>query len=151
MDGKKAVLGFLLFALVLSVTACSHENAKQTGKPDVAGEEAGKAVGDSENIPDVLEQIPDEYKEPAQVQGHIERLDYKTYESFSYVEKSKQLTKTAYVYLPADYDKEQRYNIFYLMHGLCGNVAYISVLSGLFSVFHADEWKFNYRWRVYGG
>lgn len=117
MDGKKAVLGFLLFVLVLSVTACSHENAKQTGKPDMAGEETGKAVGDSETIPDVLEQIPDEYKEPAQVQGHIERLDYKTYESFSYVEKSEQLTKTAYVYLPADYDKEQRYNIFYLMHG----------------------------------
>lgn len=117
MDGKKAVLGFLLFVLVLSVTACSHENAKQTGKPDMAGEGTGKAVGDSETIPDVLEQIPDEYKEPAQVQGHIERLDYKTYESFSYVEKSEQLTKTAYVYLPADYDKEQRYNIFYLMHG----------------------------------
>ena len=117
MDGKKVVLVFLLFALALGVTACSHESAKQTGKPDVAGEEAGKAVGDSENIPDVLEQIPDEYKEPAQVQGHIERLDYKTYESFSYAEKAKQLDKTAYVYLPADYNKEQRYNIFYLMHG----------------------------------
>ncbi len=117
MDGKKAVLGFLLFALVLSVTACSHENAKQTGKPDMAAEEADKAVGDSETIPDVLEQIPDEYKKPAQVQGHIERLVYKTYESFSYAEKLEQLTKTAYVYLPADYDKEQRYNIFYLMHG----------------------------------
>jgi len=117
MDGKKAVLSFLLFALVLSVTACSHENAKQTGKSDVAGEEAGKAVVDSENIPDVLEQIPDEYKEPAQVQGRIKRLDYKTYESFSYAEKSEQLTKTAYVYLPAGYDKERQYNIFYLMHG----------------------------------
>lgn len=117
MDGKKAVLVFLLFALVLSVIACSYENAKQTGKPDVTEGEAGKAVGDSENIPDVLEQVPDEYKESAQVQGHIERLDYKTYESFSYAEKSEQLTKTAYVYLPAGYDKGQRYNIFYLMHG----------------------------------
>lgn len=117
MDGKKAVLCFVLFALVISVTACSKKTSEQVEKPDAAGDEAGRAVSVSENIPDVLEQVPDGYKKPAQVQGHVERLDYKTYESFSYTEKSKQLTKTAYVYLPAGYDKERQYNIFYLMHG----------------------------------
>lgn len=117
MDRKKAVWYFVLFILVISVTACSKRNSEQIEKPDVAGKEAGKAVNVSENIPDALEQVPDEYKEPAQVQGRIERLDYKTYESFSYAEKSKQLTKTAYVYLPSGYDKERQYNIFYLMHG----------------------------------
>lgn len=117
MDGKKAVLCFVLFVLVISVTACSKKTSEQVEKPDAAGDEAGRAVSVSENIPDVLEQVPDGYKKPAQVQGHVERLDYKTYESFSYTEKSKQLTKTAYVYLSAGYDKERQYNIFYLMHG----------------------------------
>lgn len=118
MDGKKVVLAFVLFVLVLSVTACSDKNTKQMGKSDVAGKETGKAVNVSGKIPDELERVPDGYKKPAQVQGHIERLNYKTYESFSYTEKSTQLEKTAYVYLPAGYDgEEQPYNIFYLMHG----------------------------------
>ncbi len=117
MDGKKAVWCFVLFVLVISVTACSRRTPEQVGKTDISDKEDGNAVTVSENIPDALEQISDEYKKPAQVQGRIERLDYKTYESFSYAEKSKQLDKTAYVYLPADYDKGQQYNIFYLMHG----------------------------------
>lgn len=118
MDGKKVVLAFVLFVLVLSVTACIDKNTKQMGKSDVAGKETGKAVNVSGKIPDELERVPDGYKKPAQVQGHIERLNYKTYESFSYAEKSTQLEKTAYVYLPAGYDgEEQPYNIFYLMHG----------------------------------
>lgn len=117
MDGKKAVWCFVLFVLVISVTACSRRTPEQVGKTDISDKEDGNAVTVSENIPDALEQIPDEYKKPTQVQGRIERLDYKTYESFSYAEKSKQLDKTAYVYLPADYDKGQQYNIFYLMHG----------------------------------
>ena len=117
MDGKKAVWCFVLFALVISVTACSKRTSEQVGKTDVSDKEEGEAVTVSDSIPDALEQVPDDYKKPAQVQGSIERLDYKTYESFSYAEKSKQLDKTAYVYLPADYDKGQQYNIFYLMHG----------------------------------
>ena len=117
MDGKKAVWCFVLFVLVISVTACSRRTPEQVGKTDISDKEDGNAVTVSENIPDALEQIPDEYKKPAQVQGRIERLDYKTYESFSYAEKSKQLDKAAYVYLPADYDRGQQYNIFYLMHG----------------------------------
>ena len=47
----------------------------------------------------------------------MERLDYTTYESFTYEEKSKQLTKTAYVYLHYGYSEEMQYNVFYLMHG----------------------------------
>ena len=117
MDKKTAVWCFILFVLVISATACSKKTSEQVEKSDVSGKEAGKTVTVSENIPDALEQVPDEYKKPAQAQGSIERLDYKTYESFSYAEKSKRLEKTAYVYLPAEYDKEQQYNIFYLMHG----------------------------------
>lgn len=117
MDGKKVVWCFILFALVMSVTACSKRTSEQMEKSEVSGKENRKTMTVSKSIPDTLEQVPDEYKKPAQVQGHIERLDYQTYESFSYAEKSEQITKTAYVYLPAAYDKGQKYNIFYLMHG----------------------------------
>lgn len=68
-------------------------------------------------IPDKLVQIPQEYKEKALQQGTLEQLDYKTYESMTYEQKSKELNKTAYVYLPYDYSEDKEYNIFYLMHG----------------------------------
>ena len=44
-------------------------------------------------------------------------LYYDTYESFSYNEKSKPLQKHAVVYLPYGYSKDQKYDVFYLMHG----------------------------------
>ena len=72
----------------------------------------------SENrIPETLEPIPEGYDTPAEQQGTIEKLTYTTYESMSYEEKSEELTKTAYVYLPYGYSEEEQYNVFYLMHG----------------------------------
>jgi predicted peptidase len=68
-------------------------------------------------IPEKLEQIPDEYYDEADRQGVIEKLDYETYEAFGYTQKSQKLTKTAYVYLPYGYDKNNKYPVFYLMHG----------------------------------
>ena len=62
MDGKKAVWCFVLFVLVISVTACSRRTPEQVGKTDISDKEDGNAVTVSENIPDALEQIPDEYK-----------------------------------------------------------------------------------------
>ena len=72
---------------------------------------------DTKNIPENLEQVPDGYYRPAERGGTIEKLTYNTYESMTYEQKSKQLTKTAYVYLPYGYSEDQQYNIFYLMHG----------------------------------
>ena len=45
------------------------------------------------------------------------RLEYQTWESFTYDQHSRRLTKAAWVYLPFGYDGNQRYNIFYLSHG----------------------------------
>ena len=68
-------------------------------------------------IPDTLLQIPDDYYSAASEQGTLKRLEYTTYESFSYEERTKVLTKNAYVYLPYGYSEDKQYNVFYLMHG----------------------------------
>lgn len=44
-------------------------------------------------------------------------LSYETYESMSYEQKSQKITKRAIIYLPYYYDEEERYPVFYLMHG----------------------------------
>ena len=68
-------------------------------------------------ITDTADQIPEDYYAKASKQGTLERLEYTTYESFSYEEHTRQLTKTAYVYLPFGYSEDKQYNVFYLMHG----------------------------------
>ena len=68
-------------------------------------------------IPPQLEMVPDSYREPAREQGVLERLDYDTYESFSYESRSQLLHKTAWVYVPYGYDPGKEYDILYLSHG----------------------------------
>src|SRR5436190_12766093 len=68
-------------------------------------------------VPQELKTIPAEYYQAADHQGTLTDLYYDTYESFSYNEKSKPLKKHAVVYLPYGYRKDQKYDVFYLMHG----------------------------------
>ena len=69
------------------------------------------------DIPKNLEVISKDYREPTTQKGTLVQIDYETWESFSYEQHSQKLKKKAWVYLPYDYNKEQRYNIFYLSHG----------------------------------
>lgn len=68
-------------------------------------------------IPAELETIPEAYFQPAEHAGTMVRLDYTTWESFTYEQKTQQLNKTAWVYLPYGYTDENTYNVFYFMHG----------------------------------
>lgn len=70
-----------------------------------------------ENTALEIQSIPENYKSPATHSGELVQLDYTTYESLSYESHDKTLQKSAYVYLPYQYDPHQSYNIFYLMHG----------------------------------
>jgi predicted peptidase len=74
-----------------------------------------------EIIPDELETIPNEYYAPAKQQGTLVELNYDTYESMSYEQKTRKLQKRAIVYLPHSYSGDQQYDVFYLMHGGWGN------------------------------
>ena len=68
-------------------------------------------------IPQDIQKIPDGYFEPSLQPGTLQELTYQTYESFSYRQKSRKLQKRAIVYLPYGYQKDQPYDVFYLMHG----------------------------------
>jgi len=46
--------------------------------------------------------------------GTLERLDYETK---AYATDGRTVAKSAWVYLPCDYDNSQKYNILYLLHG----------------------------------
>lgn len=72
---------------------------------------------DDGRIPAEMEKIPDSYRKQAEHQGRLERLDYETWESFTYSEHQRKIRKTAWVYLPYGYDPALKYNIVYLSHG----------------------------------
>lgn len=76
---------------------------------------------DSSVIPEELKEIPEEYYSAAEEQGTLTELFYDTWESTTYAEKTKKLTKRAIVYLPYGYDESKEYNTFYYMHGGWGN------------------------------
>ena len=85
----------------------------------VPAAEADKNTGSGTKrpVPQELKIIPEEYYQAADQQGTLMDLYYDTYESFSYNEKTKPLQKHAVVYLPYGYSKDQKYDVFYLMHG----------------------------------
>lgn len=88
---------------------------------DSGQQEESLFTKNGKNIPDPLETIPEEYKVPAQQEGTLVRLQYKTWESFTYEQHSQQLTKTSWVYVPYGYDENERYPVFYLSHGGLSN------------------------------
>jgi len=77
--------------------------------------------GSEQPVPQEPKTIPAEYYQAADQQGTLADLYYDTYESFSYDEKSEPLQKHAVVYLPYEYSKDQKYDVFYLMHGGWGD------------------------------
>ena len=72
-------------------------------------------------VPDILQEIPEEYFSAADEQGTLVELHYDTWESKTYEQKTTRLTKRAIVYLPYGYDESKEYNTFYYMHGGWGN------------------------------
>jgi hypothetical protein len=68
-------------------------------------------------VPQDIQRIPDGYFDTSLQPGTLQELTYQTYESFSYRQKSRTLEKRAIVYLPYGYQKDQPYDVFYLMHG----------------------------------
>lgn len=130
---KKKILSLLLAGVALcTLAACGSEQdsvgtvastdmaeLQNAIEADTKEEEKMKEsfTRNARDIPDELEAISDEYRKPAEQEGTLVRLDYETWESFSYEQHSQKLTKTAWVYLPYGYDETLKYNIFYLSHG----------------------------------
>jgi enterochelin esterase-like enzyme/acetyl esterase/lipase len=124
--GMGAVGGVGLTGCAQGTSTSSASSAESSGASgssagDTAAtgtDAAGAASGyDAGQIPEELEYVPDGYTEASDHPGTLERLDYQTYESFSYAEKSQTLQKTAWVYVPYGYSDQQQYDILYLSHG----------------------------------
>lgn len=97
-----------------------HDNAaSETGQEADADMNTGS--GTEHPVPKELKNIPEKYFQTADRQGTLVELTYNTYESKTYKQKSKKLTKRAIVYLPYGYSEKNKYNVFYLMHGGWGN------------------------------
>jgi acetyl esterase/lipase len=124
---RKKVIAELALLMTIVITACGStgeplseaaaENTAITKTQNMNSKEAERDV----MIPKEIEEIPDEYFEASNQPGTLTDLYYDTYESFSYDEKSKPLKKHAVVYLPYGYSKDQKYDVFYLMHGGWGD------------------------------
>ena len=121
---KNAILILLIIAFCTILTGCVSSSEKTASEyirsENIKGEEddtVQTGIYQSGRIPEEIELIPDGYVEPCDHPGNLEKLTYKTWESFSYEKHSQQLTKDAWVYLPYGYDPDQKYNIFYLSHG----------------------------------
>ena len=79
--------------------------------------ERGEELVTTVTLPKKLAQIPEDYFEESEYPGTLVELEYDTYESMTYEEQSQILHKRAIVYLPYGYSEEEKYNVFYLMHG----------------------------------
>lgn len=106
----------LLFA-ALSFSACG----KNDPVSDNGDEDKTPPAEVTHLIPQELETIPEAYYQAANQRGTLVEFTYETYESMTYEQKTRKLTKRAIVYLPYAYSNENRYNAFYLMHGGWGN------------------------------
>ncbi len=66
-----------------------------------------------------VDKIPEEYlTKRTDSFGTIEQISYPTYDYFG--DSSVEITKSAFVYLPYNYDASKQYNVLYLMHGIGG-------------------------------
>lgn len=125
--GRMKIEAMLL--LLCFLTACGTEqaakeeaetNVEQTTSESISEESShmdSEVERLSGTVPEELEYIPEKYRQLSEHPGTLEKLTYQTWESFSYEEHTKELTKEAWVYLPYRYSKEQKYNVFYLSHG----------------------------------
>ena len=123
----------ILLSLILLLASCGQaaEPGTDTDLPsddlppesDVTTDslESPAATDSQVAVPEAIQEIPDGYFEAATEQGTLENLYYDTWESFSYEEKTQPLQKHAVIYLPYGYDENEKYDVFYLMHGGWGN------------------------------
>ena len=115
----KTIITICLLCALLLLTACG----RQTG-----GNETVKVNNSNNNVKAIdIEQtgftraVPSEYLQAAAHPGTIEKLRYETKD---YAGRGGDTVKTAYVYLPFGYDRndsDTRYDILYLMHGWTGH------------------------------
>ncbi len=110
MRKELLVFSVLLALLISIVSGCASTDQTIETEKDTKNMSVNR-------LPKEIIELPEEYYEPMTGGGTLENLNYTTYESFTYAEKTQQLKKRAVVYLPSGYDENKQYNVLYLMHG----------------------------------
>jgi|GEM_PF-3724823 len=95
---SRKILQTLIAMLCLSFFSACSQNTTITVQSSAKQTEEENVV-QSGAIPVELAAIPNEYKTAAEHAGTLEALEYTTWESATYAAQSKQLTKTAIVYI----------------------------------------------------
>lgn len=67
----------------------------------------------------VVDEIPADDRKAIEDGGTISRITYTTKD---YAGDGSEITKEAYIYLPAGYDESKKYNVMFLLHGVGGDV-----------------------------
>ncbi|MDR1634038.1 MAG: hypothetical protein LBS27_03770 [Bifidobacteriaceae bacterium] len=116
---RPALAAVVMLAVLAACNPASQDSAPST--PDTRTPGATAAKTGSNAAPAELEAIPQEYLAPSGAPGTLVEFHYDTYEAMTHEQQAQKLNKRAIVYLPPGYDEDQRYNVFYLMHGGWGN------------------------------
>ena len=114
---KKSRLFAIFLTVIAITTGCGRDGTDESIGEEKASEEGATTEETTAAFPEELSQIPEEYFGESERPGTLVELEYDTYESMSYEEQEDVLHKRAIVYLPYGYSEEERYNVFYLMHG----------------------------------
>ena len=121
---KPLLITGLLVLAMLGLTACSSGSGTDRPQPEQTTQTA-EAAGNmeredaaSQEQTEYISAVPEEYFVPS---GHPGQVVEITYDSRNYTDPAEPaIQKTAYVYLPYDYDEadeDTRYDVLYLMHG----------------------------------
>ena len=121
---KPLLITGLLVLAMLGLTACSSGSGTDRPQPEQTTQTA-EAAGNmereeaaSQEQTEYISAVPKEYFAPS---GHPGQVVEITYDSRNYTDPAEPaIQKTAYVYLPYDYDEadeDTRYDVLYLMHG----------------------------------
>lgn len=94
MKNKTIIL--ILTAVMFTMTSCANNTVGKKSSsesllnsaPSIQKSDSAEDSNTVKTIPDNLEEIPKEYFSAADDQGKLEELNYTTYESFSYADKS---------------------------------------------------------------
>lgn len=127
MNQRRWLVVVLALALVLAGCSTAGDGSSTVETPETRAEETPAGTDEAAErkdetvtkavFPKELAQIPADYFEESESPGTLVELEYDTYESMTYEEQSRGLHKRAIVYLPSGYSEEEKYNVFYLMHG----------------------------------
>lgn len=139
---RMIVMALILCTALVLMSACSsNSDAGGADEASAASEDRDKnTVEEMENninIPQTgwTDSVPSEYLSAASEQGSVDRIDY---DSKDYAGSGQDITKTAYVYTPYGYDKndtDTRYDILYLMHGWGGQAGEYFALANIRNMF----------------